>query len=334
MLNRRDCLKLGAAQLLMTSLGCAADRSYIGFPHKKMRFLIFADLHHDLIPDAVARLQAILARAEAEKVEFIIELGDFAMPKAASEPIRAVWDACPIPRYHVLGNHDIDISNKEAYTAFWGIPAANYVFDRGPFRCIVLDSNYYRDASGSVYPYSNGNYYGKPELDVFSEAQLSWVERLLQDRSSHIYLFFSHAPINDQFASISQNRSLHAILTAAQARGVRIAGAFAGHNHSDNFHRIGTMNYFQINSASYIWGGDAFANTQRYPAETYAKYPSLKYTVNYAEALSAIVEVSESGAMSLTGMTGNYLPPPPDENLLKTKPYPCSPIIANQRVMF
>lgn len=301
---------------------------------ERVRFLVFADIHHDLIPDAPERLRQIIARAEAEKVDFIVELGDFCFPLPHNQDFKAAWDSTAVRRYHVLGNHDMDKNTKADYTAYWEMPGTHYTFDKGPFRFVVLDSNFFNNPDGSFAPYTHANYFSKPGRDSFSPEQLQWLEALLKDKS-RVYCLFSHAPVNDGYAEVRQNRALHEILTRARAAGTRIAGAFAGHIHSDNYHRIDGINYMQVNSASYIWGGGAFKETRRYPEDVHKKYSALKYTINYETPLSAVVEITADGSVAIQGAVSRYRPPAPDEALLKEKmDYPCSPVIENRAFRF
>lgn len=298
-----------------------------------VRFLVLADIHHDLIPDAPARLEKIQARAKAEKVDFIVQLGDFCFAKPGNESFKTLWNSIDIPRWHVLGNHDMDRATKAEFTAFWGIPSNYYTFDYGKFRFVALDSNFFEADDGTFRDYSKGNYASRKKLDCFGEEQCLWLEKQLKDRSK-IFVFFSHAPINDAYSKIKRNQRIHSIILKAKRSGTRIVGAFAGHNHSDNYHCVDGINYQQINSASYVWGGGGWTNTSRYPAEVYKKYDALKYTGDYVDPLSAVIELDPLGRVKLTGVSSTFVPPAPSEKLLKSKPYPCSASIENRAFSF
>ncbi len=302
---------------------------------EKVKFMLFTDLHVDLINDGADRLHAIINQAESNHVDFIIELGDFAPVSDKSATIKQMLEKTRLKTWHVIGNHDADRVDKQIYTSYWGMPASFYYFDWGKFRFIVLDSNFFKDTDGVVKPYDKGNYgrVSEPDRNFFSREELLWLEDILQD-TSHICILFSHAPINDQYSVISQNKDLHGIITKARDKGTRVAAAFGGHIHSDNYHCIDGINYVQVNSASYIWGGQKFVNTQRYSDSINQKYPSLKYTIPYETALYAIVEIDSSGKLTIHGVQSNYVKPEPDENLLKEKPYPCSPVILDRKLTF
>lgn len=300
-----------------------------------VKFLLFADLHYDIMPDAEGRLRTVIEQAKKQKVDFMLELGDFIpiTPQYAAAKERV--QASPVKLYHTLGNHDVDSNDKQAYINYWGIPASYYYFDKGKFRFIVLDSDFFRDKDGVIKPYNKGNYgrVEETERNKYSKEELAWLENLLQD-TEHICILFSHAPINDQYAEISENKDIHAVITKARDNGTKIAMVFGGHMHSDNYHQIDGINYMQVNSISNIWGGSKFINTERYSESDQKKYPSVKYVIPYEKALYAIVEVNASGTVKIKGVKSKYIKPEPDKELLKTKPYPCSSIISSLKLTF
>lgn len=302
---------------------------------EKIKFMLFADLHYDIMPDADARLQTVMEQAQKQKADFILELGDFIPAQPQYLTAKEKINQSPVPIYHTLGNHDVDKNDKQTYLAYWGIPASYYYFDRGEFRFIVLDSDFFVDKDGIVKDYNKGNYGRVEEEDRnrYSKEELTWLDSLLQD-TSRINILFSHAPINDQYAEISQNKDIHAILTHARNKGTKIAIVFGGHMHSDNYHQIDGIHYMQVNSISNIWGGEKFKNTERYPEEVYRKYSALKYVIPYEKALYALVEVDSKGIIKVKGVKSRYIKPEPDKVLLKTKPYPCSSIISTLKLRF
>lgn len=299
----------------------------------KIKFMVYSDLHYDLTPEAGSRLQSILRQAQKNKVDFIIEIGDLvnALPKNAI--VKDILNACPIEQHHVIGNHDVDLTDKQTYMNFVGMSEPYYYFDKGKFRFIILDSNFYMDADSTVKPYNKGVQHKGIKQNMFSPEQLVWLKDVLQD-TTHICILFSHHPINDKYNEIEDYKQVHNIILNARNNGTRIAAVLGGHMHSDNYHKINNINYVQVNSASNIWGGSKFINFNRFPEAVYKKYPSLEYTIPYKEPLYAIITINSTGKLSIKGTQSSYIEPAPDENLLKTKPYPCSPIIQNYKLTF
>ena len=161
---------------------------------------------------------------------------------------------------------------------------------------------------------------------------MKWLESSLQTQQT--CLIFSHAPINDNYGEIINNVDIHKVITTAKANGTAIAAVFGGHIHSDNYHVIDGVHYIQVNSASNIWGGTQFTNTERFPAEVYKQYPALKYIIPYEDALYATVDIYASGKVKIKGTKSNYIPPAPDPEKLKNKPYPCSARILDRKFTY
>ncbi|MDR2037308.1 MAG: metallophosphoesterase [Bacteroidales bacterium] len=302
---------------------------------ERTKFMIFADLHHDLIPDGEDRLQVVVKQALKQKADFIIDLGDFALPSSKSSDVREILDKYPAKVYHTLGNHDVDKNDKQTYVDYWNMPAPYYYFDTGSFRFIILDSNFFLDKDSIIKPYEKGNYgkVGEADRNFYSQEEVTWLKKALND-TTKICILFSHAPVNDQYSKISQNKYIHDIIIHARDNGTRIAAVFGGHIHSDNYHQIDGVNYIQVNSISYIWGGSKFTNMERYPESIYREYPSLKYTIPFEKPLYAVVEICSSGKIKIKGTKSRYVQPEPDEKLLKEKPYPCSPVISDRKLTF
>lgn len=300
---------------------------------EKVRFVLYTDLHQDLIPDRPQALRQIVRVAEKNKADFLIDLGDLAFPRPANRVIREILDSSSVPVYHVLGNHDMDCSDKQTYMDFFGMRAAHYAFDIGSFRFIVLDTNYFLDEEGVEHPYANSNYYGKPMLDHVGGGQLEWLRSLLGD-TSRIVMIFSHAPLNDRYDHVEQYRPIHNLLLEARGRGVRIAAVVGGHNHSDSHFEIDGIHYLQMNSVSYIWGGEEFACRDHYPDSVYRKYPNLQYCVPYAVPLYAVFTLDTRGRLTIEGVEGRYMPPAPDATKLAEQPYRCSPSQDDRNLKF
>ena len=135
-----------------------AKESVAGNP---VKFMVFADLHCvDCFPNGdFAFLDEIIRQAKAQGCEFMVHLGD--LVNNVSDPMQREcvrrYNECGIPAYHVMGNHDMDLTScKEVVKAF-GMPDVHYFFDRGGFRFIVLDANYARTADGRYAHFERGH---------------------------------------------------------------------------------------------------------------------------------------------------------------------------------
>lgn len=302
------------------------------FAQNHLRFLIFADLHYDMMPDADSRLETIFQAARKNKVEFMVNMGDLAAPVSRYRPLMDKLSGSPVPVYHIIGNHDTDHSGKQAFMEFYGMEKPFYYIDKGKFRFIFLDSNYFIDKDGQTKDYHKRDYIRSKQIDRYSPEELQWLENTLQ--TEQICLLFSHAPVNDNYGEIINNVDIHKIITTVKAKGTDIAAVFGGHNHSDNYHIIDGIHYIQVNSASNIWGGSQFTNTERFPAEVYKQYTSLKYIIPYRDALYATVDIYSNGKVKIKGTKSSYIPPAPDPEKLKNKPYPCSARILDRKFTY
>jgi len=74
---------------------------------QKVRIGIVADVHQDIIHDGYARMRYFIEDMNIRKPDFIIQLGDFVMPRKRNQPFLDAWNEFDGPGYHVLGNHDM-----------------------------------------------------------------------------------------------------------------------------------------------------------------------------------------------------------------------------------
>ena len=104
--NRRVFLKTAL-------LAPAALRVWAADAPAAVRFGLISDVRQDVMPDGVERLRAFVAAMQQAKVDFILQLGDFCQPGERNKDFLSVWNAFAGPRWHVLGNHDMDGGGKK-----------------------------------------------------------------------------------------------------------------------------------------------------------------------------------------------------------------------------
>lgn len=75
---------------------------------EKVRFVVYSDLYHDLIPSRPEALRGIVGAAEREKAEFLVDLGDLAFPLPQNRGIADILDSAAVPVCHVLGNLTVE----------------------------------------------------------------------------------------------------------------------------------------------------------------------------------------------------------------------------------
>ena len=89
---------------------------------RKIRFGMISDLHHlQFGQDEVKRLSGFMDDVVKSSPDFIIQCGDFCR-HTRSEGIMEQWNRFKGPKYHVLGNHDMDYCSKDTIMQFWGMP--------------------------------------------------------------------------------------------------------------------------------------------------------------------------------------------------------------------
>lgn len=288
---------------------------------KRLKFGVIADLHHDIAYDAAERLKTFLKEAEKNKVDFIIELGDFCFPKEENIPFRKLWDDFPGEKYHVLGNHDMEICSKEVYMDFvGGMPDRYYSFDKGGFHFVVLDpNNLYTD--GKYVPYNCGNFYvDRKEREHMDPEQLEWLKEDLASTNKRC-IVFSH----ESFDLVVQNGEVVREIFEAENKRCgynKIPIAISGHSHSNYTKEINGITYIQINSASYKWAGGKYACPQRFSEDINKKRPNLKYTLPYEDPLFAFITLDGKG-LKMKGRTSRFIPPTPEEMGVRKDLYPC-----------
>ena len=300
-----------------TVLACASLVMITGFSacrttkEKPVRFAIASDFHAPDIPDGEHRVATFIKAANDEKVDFIIELGDFCRLDSASQVYRDLWNSFPGDKYHVIGNHDMDRYTFEEYTQGMNMPARYYSFDQGDFHFIVLDGNNLFDGKKYTH-YARANYYvdAKKRAHIDPE-QMDWLKKDLAATNKRCILF-SHQSIEE---ALNNGAEVRKILEAENQRAgfKKVVMAFGGHNHSNYSKEINGITYVQINSASYVWIGEPTQTEKRYSKEINDRYGGiLKYSMTYTEPLYAIVTLNSKGA-TLKGTDAEFVPPTPKD---------------------
>ena len=285
MLSRREAL---------TTMWAAAMAPAPG--RGKITFGVVADVHQDVMHDAGERLRAFARAAEKRKPDFNIQLGDFCRPYEHNREFLSTWNSIGGPRYHVLGNHEIDGGFTWAQSMeYLGMKAPYYSFDLNGWHFVVLDGNEKNAAqSRPGYP----RYIG--------EAQLAWLAADLKSTQNPT-IVFSHQSLEDA-EGVENNAAVRAVLESAN----KVAACFSGHHHIDFEKAINGIHYVQINSMSYYWMGDRYPRV-RYSAEIDKQHPYIKYTAPYASPLYAFVTLDPRGRIEVHGTRSTFVGPSPAE---------------------
>lgn len=295
------------------------------------KFLVFADLHVDIMHDGVARMQVILEEAKKEGVDYLIELGDFMYPDTPylrehdtvtektgwfrnerddeKSAIRKMIGESGLKLYCVLGNHDMDACGKELACDYFGLPAPQYTFDEGGIRFIALDTNY-SVVDGALVPFDHCNYSKFKSSDWLGKEQLTWLREEIM-KSSLPCVLLSHAPLGDEKLNAPDGFEVWRIVKDCNADRRRVILALNGHNHIDGVAVRSGVPFMSVNSASNIWIGHEF-DCVRYSEQISKFYRHMTGCAPYWDALFAVISIDEGG-IHVKGRQSTFVGPTPYE---------------------
>jgi 3',5'-cyclic AMP phosphodiesterase CpdA len=250
--------------LVCTMSSCNPDKRQrpSNIDSKTVKFMVIADIHHGYLEDVNKRLQVILDQAKQEEnVDFIIQLGDFILDptKSKSGNFMELWNSFKGPKYHVLGNHDMDLTDKAQVRALWGMPANYYSFDLEGFRFIVLDGNHIKHGEDKYIDYENSNYYThEGKRGYFGLKQLEWFKEQLASTDLNVVVF-SHQRLSDKTDGADMKKAIDDANTKAGFGKVILS--LNGHGHRDRSELINNVPYVEIPTAAHKWDGKAIPYT-------------------------------------------------------------------------
>ena len=272
----------------------------------RVKFSVFADLHHypaAFYSRAPERLTAIQQRALRERVDCILSLGDFCHDVNATQELIGQFQDCPIPSYHILGNHDTDRSTLADALRLYRMPDCYYHFDVNGFRFVAIDTNYVR-IDGRFEHFELGNYYGHPDTrEILPPEELEWLRRTLLD-SPFPCILLSHASIERESRPAVGNRDeVVAIIREANAHTPgKVRLAINGHHHRDFLRILENVAYLDLNSTTFEWINHPHSF---FPAELCARHEFAANTVIYNDPVHAVITVDGDGTIEIAGMTSS-----------------------------
>ena len=270
--TRRDVLGMAGGLLLPVSSFGNWQSS------EKLKIGLIADLHQDIMHDATQRVSAFVAAMREEGVDFIMQLGDFCVPKEANRGFLGAFDAFEGERRHVLGNHDVDGGYSWQETMdFWGMEARYYTFVKKGVRFVVLDANE-KGGERSGYP-----------IFVGAE-QVAWFESVLAESAEPVVVV-SHQPFEHE-NGIENGAELRRIVRESG----KVICCMNGHDHMDYVASHDGTHFLSVNSASYVWlGGGAAAKS--YPEHIHASHEFIQYTGPYRDPVWAVMTIDLAGGV-------------------------------------
>ena len=275
---------------------------------KKVRIGMCSDVHLPTMHDAEYRISSFIDSMKIAKPDFIVELGDFGIPDDKYAPYFDIWNSFPGPKYHIIGNHEMDGGTTlEEAIAYRNMASSYYSFSQNGFLFLVLDGN------DKEFPDQKGY------RSFIGKEQISWLKNELKKASEPIILF-SHQGIGSDPGNPGERYSIKnatEVRTLLESHNLsnpdsKIIASFNGHTHHDFAENINGIWYITINSMAYKWLGEEY-EMLRYNEEVDKDFRWIKYTAPYKDPLYTVVEISTEGYISMSGKYSSYVGPSPWE---------------------
>jgi len=227
-----------------------------------IRFGMISDVHYvnrepagnRFYNQSLAKVQEAIDRMNQEKLDFVIELGDFKDQDAVQNEantlkyltdIESVFQKFNGPTYHVLGNHDMDGISKQQFlerVENTGISSSKsyYSFNRKGIHFVVLDGNFTKVGK----PYDHGNF--SWDDASISEEEIDWLKADLKPNQLPTIVFI-HQMLDDS-KGVKQ-----AVQNAAEVRQIleqsgNVLCVLQGHVHEERYNLINGINYYSVNA--------------------------------------------------------------------------------------
>lgn len=292
-MTRRDFLAGGTCALAFGALGIAKGASPLPDARRTVRFGVVTDAHYSTrakwrdrhFGDSLAKMRQAVEAFNAGGLDFAIELGDLKDmgPRPDRTEALGFLDAIESefarfagPRYHVLGNHDMDCISKEDFLAHTKNHGAakgrrHYSFEVGGVKFVVLDACFNKDMT----PYRCGNFDWKKAF--VPEEELAWLDGELKAAATPVVVF-----CHQLLDGFSADKGLGGVFVGNWKRVVEIMekrgnvlASIQGHHH---------RGHYSFRNGIHYWTMKAMISGAHPPHNSYA-----------------IVEVSPEGTVSVNG---------------------------------
>ena len=227
---------------------------------KSVRIGIAADSHYaDRNPvgkkyyrDALEKMEEFVHVMNGSNVDFVLHLGDFkdeAPDKKEKDTLRflkeieGVYAKFQGPRFHCVGNHDVDSITKHQFLSNienTGIPShrSYYSFDFGGYHFIVLDANY--DARGISHFFKDGSNWQDPNIPA---EQLDWLKDDLEKNKAPTIVFCHHPLFHYHSKGYQYHVNNYKEVQKIIHSNTNCIAVFQGHVHQERFERVNGVHY-------------------------------------------------------------------------------------------
>jgi alkaline phosphatase len=256
-INRRKFLSLAGA--VVGGITLAPNTIFTG-QSSTLKFGLITDSHYAnrdnsgtrFYRQSIDKMRECIEIFNKEKVDFAIHLGDFKdedLNKNADDTlnylkkIEAEFAKFKGPRFHCIGNHDVDSITKKQFLANitnTGISKEKnyYSFDQKGFHFVVLDANF--DKTGKDHFYKEGADWQDVNIPP---TQLSWLEKDLV-KTKLPSIVFCHHPLFEYFSGeatmhVQNFESVQNIMV----RSGKVKASMHGHVHNERFETVNGIQY-------------------------------------------------------------------------------------------
>lgn len=254
--TRRDFLRVSSAGL--AGWAVAGSRWADAVPERGIRFGLVTDSHFAerepagirYYRESLRKMNECVALMNEKKADFLVELGDFkdqGDPPAETrtleflEHIEDAFAKFEGPRYHVLGNHDMDSISKAQFLGAVqnaGIARGRsyYSFDRKGVHFVVLDANFRDDGSD----YDHGNFkWTEPNVP---QAELDWLRQNLADAEGPVVAFVHQRLDGEGDVFVTNAEQVRAVLEGSG----KVLAVFQGHHHEGAITEVNGIHYYTL----------------------------------------------------------------------------------------
>jgi alkaline phosphatase len=235
-------------------------------PNKQaVRFGVVTDIHYSTrakwsdrcFQDSLTKLRQAVDVFNGRKLDFIIELGD--MKDMGVKPdrletlgfldvIEGEFSRFSGPRYHVLGNHDMDCISKEdflSHTENHGAAKGKsyYSFEMGGVKFVVLDACFNKDMT----PYCCGNF--KWTKAFIPEEELAWFDKELKSATGKV-IVFCHQLLDGFSIQVGAPQSIFVSnwkkVVAIMEKHGNVIASIQGHHHRGHYSFRNGIHYWTM----------------------------------------------------------------------------------------
>ena len=257
-ITRRDFLKSTGIATAGICAGLPLNELFANESKAKTRFGIVTDSHYTdrshggsrYYRESVDKMAECVEFMNKEKVDFLIEIGDFKDQRKSPDEKTTIKDLEKIeniyaqfngPRYHVLGNHDMDSISKEQFLTRvenTRIPEKHnyFAFQKQGVDFVVLDANY--TSGGKNYDHGN---FGWTDANIPPE-ELDWLKEKLASTTNPVIVFVHQLLDGEGKHYVENAKTVRQILQSNN----NVLAVFQGHNHGGDYSHKKNIHYYTL----------------------------------------------------------------------------------------